>query len=241
MGKAGTWVLGASDSTVSTMKSEGGERYDIKEDCFGDNDSKKDNQPTEKADQEYSLNSSQSSSSICTQENFLDCLSDWVSLSGIKQCCDDEVPIWWRFIWIFIITIGIAFSVFQIVTQIITFRGWPIRAKIEITSMENMDFPPIVICNFNPVRKSILEKHNLTSLIPLYSRQTRDIYKRSLRQNEDVLEGLHLTKRSTNLENSQEFKAKDWELLYKDFAHSLDDMLLHVNIISCSIVLIDRP
>ncbi len=209
MGKAGNWSL-ASANDMSAK------RYSIKEDPLGEKHPKKNCESTGTA-----VNNS--SETICTHDSFLNFLPEWVSLSGIKQCCDDEVPLWWRLIWIGIITIGIGFSIFQIVTQIITYRQWPIRAKVEITSMENMDFPPIIICNFNPARKSILEKNNLTSLIPLYSRDA-----------EHILEDLNVSQRSSDAEDSEEFKTRDWESLYKDFAHTLDDMLLHVSIMQIS-------
>ncbi len=96
-------------------------------------------------------------------ERTVDLVPEWVSLSGLRQACDNSVPLWWRFFWVIVIIGGLVMSGYQIVIQALYYQSGPISVTISIENKVEMKFPPITFCNFNPARLSALEEHNMAN------------------------------------------------------------------------------
>ncbi len=156
----------------------------------------------------------------CSSPETVDRIPDWVSLSGMKQACDHSVPVWWRSVWVVLIIGGLGFSFYQIGCQVLYYRSKPISVRMSMEARVEMKFPPVTFCNFNPSRMSALESHGLTHLAPFLG-DAKSSAMNTQRRSQSV---------GDDETNEWRDSGLDWEQVYRELAHQLNDMLLEVRV-----------
>jgi hypothetical protein len=76
-----------------------------------------------------------------------------VSIGGAKYTVLASASYFRRFLWLFLVLLGIGFCVFQIIDRIQFYVGRPTIANIKINHVHELRFPTVTICNENKIVK----------------------------------------------------------------------------------------
>ena len=139
-----------------------------------------------------------------TSKNRLRSFPDNVELMGLQPIFDETSPIARRILWTFVVLFGVGFAVYQICSQIMLYLSYPVTVYVNISHVDQLPFPRVVICNYNYMRKSAFSM-NLTGV------DTTDV---SGLFEPDIAAGV--------------YNDTDWNQLYRRYAHPLNETMLKV-------------
>ncbi len=128
-----------------------------------------------------------------------------VELMGLKRIFGEGYHIIHRLFWISIVIFGIGFAGFQIHSQISLYLSWPVNVLVNISHVSEIPFPRVIFCNYNYMKKSAFPQ-NLTGV------DTTDV---SGLFEADIANGM--------------YQNVDWEDIFVEFAHQLNETLLEVS------------
>ena len=139
---------------------------------------------------------------------------DNINIQGLRPILEPGSHVIRRLVWAALVLVGIATCIAHISFQYMYFTSRPVRININVTYLEQLRFPVVTFCNFNPLRLSMLRGMGMEGLSGLFN----------------LGDGQPLT--LTNGPNLQEYKMKtenfNWSDVYTRHSHQLPDMLLEV-------------
>ncbi len=141
----------------------------------------------------------------CLGKSHSQTFSEEVEIMGLKPIFSADSHIVRRLLWAIIVLCGIGFAVFQIQSQISVYLSWPVTISVNISYVPELPFPRVIFCNYNSYKKSSFPQ-NLSGI------DTSDI---SVLFEADIDNGL--------------YNNTDWEEVYPEYAHQLNDTLLEVS------------
>ncbi|XP_064633593.1 acid-sensing ion channel 1C-like [Lineus longissimus] len=88
-----------------------------------------------------------------------------VEMAGLRKVSDPEYGILRRLLWLIFILGCLGFGIFQCTIQITQFFNRPIRVKVNITRVKEMEFPTLTFCNFNFWKEGPSTRDGITELV----------------------------------------------------------------------------
>lgn len=92
---------------------------------------------------------------------------DTTSIHGIRHVFHGRSA-FRRLFWFIIFSIAFSICFYVVIERFVFFFSYPTSTTSQFEDQhDNVDFPAITFCNLNPIRKSFVDKHNLSKILDL--------------------------------------------------------------------------
>ena len=77
--------------------------------------------------------------------------SEEIEVLGLKYVCRENIAIYRRILYLFLVLFGVVFAGYQVLHQIGLYLQWPVNVRTNISYVDVSTFPKVVLCNGNQV------------------------------------------------------------------------------------------